>query len=83
MKSLLARVDGLPAQPIVSERVWPVPAPPEPPLRPARLSQRLRERIARQTAVVHEAHTPAWASGLLAEPVDLEIHVELAAAGLL
>jgi hypothetical protein len=83
MQSLLARVDGLPAEPIAGGRVWPVPARPESPSRPAPLSQRLRERIARQTAVVHEAHTPAWASALLAEPADLEVHMELAAAGLL
>ncbi|MGI8629506.1 MAG: hypothetical protein ACR2LV_05010 [Solirubrobacteraceae bacterium] len=77
MMSLLSRVDGLPIESIKAERVWPV-AP-----RSSGPSRVQRERIARQSMVVHHAQTPRWAAALLAEPVDLDVHMDLADAGLL
>ncbi len=79
MMNLLARVDGLPLAAIPAQRVWPVAKPTTP--APTRSTLK---RTARQTMVVHHAPLPAWAKGLLAEPVeDLDVHEDLQAAGLL
>jgi hypothetical protein len=77
MMRVLARVDGLPVEKIKPERIWPIPG------RPSGGARRSRERVARQTMAVHHARTPRWALPLLTEPADLDVHAELAAAGLL
>ncbi len=79
MLNLLARVDGMPVELIPAQRLWPAPS-----ARPTTLSRRAQQHQARQTLVVHHAPLPAWAKGLVEEPVeDLEIHADLQAAGLL
>ena len=81
---LIARVDGLPVSLLEREVVWPTQDG-----GPGRsgLSPRLRARIARQTAGVHQCRLPGWARALAeAQQVEaerLEIRAELVAAGLL
>ena len=81
---LIARVDGLPVSLLERQVVW--PAPDGGPGRSG-LSPRLRARIERQTAVVHECRLQGWARALVeAQQVEaerLEIRAELVAAGLL
>jgi hypothetical protein len=81
---LIARVDGLPVSLLERQVVW-----------PARdggrgrsgLSRRLRARIERQAAGVHQCRLPGWARALAeqqqADAERVEIRAELVAAGLL
>ncbi|MGA2925981.1 MAG: hypothetical protein ABSG43_08295 [Solirubrobacteraceae bacterium] len=82
---LIARVDGLPVSLLERGVVW--PAPDNGRQRAGvGVSPRLRARIERQTAVVHECRLPAWARALAEPQVDaerVEIRAELVAAGLL
>ncbi len=79
MMNLLARVDGLPVALITPERIWPAPA-----KNSSAARGRTLARTARQTLVVHHAPLPAWAKGVVDEPVeDLDVHADLQAAGLL
>jgi hypothetical protein len=81
---LIARVDGLPVSLLERQVVW--PARDSGPGRSGP-SPRLRARIERQTAGVHECRLPAWARALVeAQQVEserLETRAELVAAGLL
>ncbi len=78
--SRITRVDGLPTL-VAPERVWPAPT------CPAKTGEarRRRERDARQSAVVRQAHLPRWAHGLLVVPdfEQTEIRADLEHAGLL
>ena len=83
--TLMARVDGLPAQLLEPEQVWPTAD------RKAscrrELSSRARARIERQTAVVHDCQMPVWARQLMAEEIEeferQEIRGALLEAGIL
>ena len=80
---LIARVDGLPVSLLERQVVWPAP---DGGRGRSGLSPRLRARIERQTAVVHECRLPGWARALAEQQADLErveIRAELVAAGLL
>jgi hypothetical protein len=81
---LIARVDGLPVSLLERQVVWPAP---DSDRGRNGLSPRLRARIARQTAGVHQCMLPAWARALAeqkqADEERLEIRAELVAAGLL
>ena len=81
---LLARVDGLPVSLLERQVVWPAP---DGGRGRSGLSPRLRARIERQTAVVHECRLPGWARALAeqqqADAERVEIRAELCAAGLL
>jgi hypothetical protein len=83
--TLMARVDGLPAQLLERERVW--TALERPPRCRRELSARERARIERQTAVVHDCQMPVWARELMAEEVEelerQEIRGDLLEAGIL
>ena len=82
---LIARVDGLPVSLLERQVVW--PAPDGGRGRSSGLSPRLRARIERQTAGVHQCRLPAWARALAeqqqADAERVEIRAELVAAGLL
>jgi len=81
---LIARVDGLPVSLLDREVVWPAPNGGRGRSGP---SPRLRARIERQTAVVHECRLPEWARTLVEsqhlEAERVEIRAELVAAGVL
>jgi hypothetical protein len=83
---LIARVDGLPVSLLERQVVWPAPENGRGRVDDG-LSPRLRARIARQTAGVHQCALPAWARALAesqqAEAERIEIRAALAAAGLL
>jgi hypothetical protein len=86
----IARVDGLPASLLERQVVWPTPENRQQSGRRRGgdvLSPRLRARIERQTAGVHQCRLPGWARALAdqqhAEAERLEIRAELVAAGLL
>ena len=83
---LIARVDGLPVSLLERQVVWPAPDNRRDRIGDG-LSPRLRARIERQTAGVHQCRLPGWARALAeaqqAEAERLEIRAELGAAGLL
>ena len=81
---LIARVDGLPVSLLERQVVWPAQ---DSGRGRSGLSPRLRARIERQTAVVHQCRLPGWARALAeqqqADAERVEIRAELVAAGLL
>jgi hypothetical protein len=81
---LIARVDGLPVSLLKRQVVWPAQ---DGGRGRSGLSPRLRARIERQTAAVHQCRLPAWARALAeaqqADAERIEIRAELVAAGLL
>ena len=81
---LIARVDGLPVSLLERQVVWPAP---DGDRGRSGLSPRLRARIARQIAGVHQCRLPGWAMALAeaqqADAERVEIRAELVAAGLL
>ncbi|MGA2014459.1 MAG: hypothetical protein ABSH51_28575 [Solirubrobacteraceae bacterium] len=81
---LIARVDGLPVSLLERQVVWPAP---DSDRGRSGLSPRLRARIARQTAAVHQCRLPEWVRALAeqqqADAERVEIRAELGAAGLL
>jgi hypothetical protein len=83
---LIARVDGLPVSLLERQRVWPAPENGRGRASDV-LPARLRARIARQTAGVHQCVLPAWVRELAeqqqADAERVEIRAELVAAGLL
>jgi hypothetical protein len=83
---LIARVDGLPVSLLSREVVWPAPDSGRE-RADASLPPRLRARIERQTAVVHECRLPARARALAEhqqrDAERVEIRADLVAAGLL